>query len=189
MAVFLVDFENVKSLGLNGIELLSKEESVYIFYSENAETLTFDVHRNIKNSEANIMYFQVKVGSKNALDFQLSSYVGYLIAKKPDEQYFIVSDDTGFDSVVHFWKESSRNVERVSDLTLKNKNQEHKELVKSIEKILPQYIPDAPTIGKYISDYKTKQGLNNALVKKYDSKKAGEIYKAIKPLISDKKGK
>ena len=35
--------------------------------------------------------------------------------------------------------------------------------------------------------YKTKQGINNALVKKYGSKSGGEIYKAIKPLLAAKK--
>ena len=41
----------------------------------------------------------------------------------------------------------------------------------------------------YIINYKTKQGINNALVSKYKSKQAGEIYQAIKPLIKDKKAK
>lgn len=36
--------------------------------------------------------------------------------------------------------------------------------------------------------YKTKMGLNNALQKKFDSKRGGEIYKALKPFIKDKKG-
>ncbi len=189
MAVYIVDFENVKSKGLNGIDNLEAEDNVFVFYSENAETITFDVHRKMKSTPANIIYFEVKVGSKNALDFQLSSYLGFLIAKDPENQYHIVSDDTGFDSVVHFWKQNSKSIDRVSDLALKNKLEEHKERIRQIESIIPQYIADAPTIGKYIADYKTKQGLNNALVKKYDSKKAGEIYKAIKPLLVDKKGK
>lgn len=43
---------------------------------------------------------------------------------------------------------------------------------------------------KCINHYKTKSGVNNALTKHYkDSKKASEIYNAIKPLLADKKGK
>ena len=39
-------------------------------------------------------------------------------------------------------------------------------------------------------DYKTKQGINNALNKEFkDSKRTSEIYSSIKPLIADKKGK
>lgn len=48
---------------------------------------------------------------------------------------------------------------------------------------------EAKEVFQYIEKYKTKQGLNNALVKRYDSKNAGRIYQAIKPLIKDKKGK
>ena len=43
---------------------------------------------------------------------------------------------------------------------------------------------------KFIRQYKTKQGINNALNKEFkDSKRTSEIYSAIKPLIADKKGK
>ena len=44
---------------------------------------------------------------------------------------------------------------------------------------------------KIVQQYKTKQGIMNALMKKYpsaDNKKSSKIYKTIKPLLSDKKG-
>ncbi len=44
-------------------------------------------------------------------------------------------------------------------------------------------------IGRFIVKYKTKQGVNNAIVKLYGTEKAGELYKKIKPLLKDKKGK
>ena len=40
--VFLIDFENVKSAGLNGILGLTEDDTVCFFYSENAETMTLD---------------------------------------------------------------------------------------------------------------------------------------------------
>ena len=47
-----------------------------------------------------------------------------------------------------------------------------------------------PTVVKIIQQYKTKQGINNALLKDFkDNKRASEIYTAIKPLITDKKGR
>ena len=47
-----------------------------------------------------------------------------------------------------------------------------------------------PQVVKFIRQYKTKQGINNALNKEFkDSKRTSEIYSAIKPLIADKKGK
>ena len=65
------------------------------------------------------------------------------------------------------------------------------ELVKQVEDLIKDK-SDASEIAKMIRQYKTKQGLNNALMKKYpskDNKKSSEIYTAIKPLIADKKGK
>ena len=42
-------------------------------------------------------------------------------------------------------------------------------------------------VKKIIANYKTKQGINNALQKKFPDR-VKEIYRAIKPLITDKKG-
>ena len=43
MTVYLVDFENVRSGGLRGVEELSEGDKVVIFYSKNADAITFDV--------------------------------------------------------------------------------------------------------------------------------------------------
>ena len=69
MTVYLVDFENVKSDGLYGINDLSKTDAVYIFYSVNVDKISFAVHKKIIESKADIQTFKVEVGHKNALDF------------------------------------------------------------------------------------------------------------------------
>ena len=38
MKIFLIDFENVHSDGLNGVDLLSENDEVVIFYSNNGYT-------------------------------------------------------------------------------------------------------------------------------------------------------
>ncbi|MBP5265794.1 MAG: hypothetical protein J6Z06_03110, partial [Lachnospiraceae bacterium] len=63
------------------------------------------------------------------------------------------------------------------------------ELTLAVEKVLEDKA-DVPFIVKCINRYKTKSGVNNALMKEFkDAKKAGEVYSAIKPLIKDKKGR
>ena len=47
MAYYLIDFENVKSRGMEGVELLTEEDTVCIFYSDNADSMTFDLHRKL----------------------------------------------------------------------------------------------------------------------------------------------
>ena len=80
---FLVDYENVKSEGLNGITSLTENDNVKIFYSKDAQTLTFGLHRRIMNAQANIDYIKIdnsiKSSLKNALDVILLSELNTLI--------------------------------------------------------------------------------------------------------------
>ena len=39
MATYLVDYENVHHSGLLGIEALSEEDNIVVFYSDNGETI------------------------------------------------------------------------------------------------------------------------------------------------------
>ena len=108
MAYYLIDFENVKSRGMEGVELLTEEDTVCIFYSDNADSMTFDLHWKLNETKANIIYHKVAVGTKNALDFQLATYLGYLICEQQREgihpNYFIVTKDNGFTSLMVYWK-------------------------------------------------------------------------------------
>lgn len=193
MNYYLVDYENVKAEGLNGVQKLSSDDVVYIFYSENANSLTFGLHRRMNESKARIIPQKVEVGHKNALDFQLSSFLGYLICENESKEcsYYVVTRDKGYESLISFWKKKNANVSLVVDVAKQSAQSAQNEL----EKMIAEKIKDkneAVAIAKIIQQYKTKQGINNALVKKYpskDNKKASEIYTAIKPLIADKKGK
>lgn len=42
MNYYLVDFENVKKDGLDGIHKLEQEDRVCILYSKNADSITFE---------------------------------------------------------------------------------------------------------------------------------------------------
>lgn len=99
----MIDFENVKSKGLTGIDLLSNNDKVIILYSENSDTISFDMHKKVLESTADIEYLKVKVGGKNALDFQLSTLLGFLVAKGDNSHIFIISNDKGFDKLHDFW--------------------------------------------------------------------------------------
>lgn len=108
--IYLIDFENVHSDGLKGIEQLGEKDKCYIFYSEHAGVLTFNMHKRITESKADIFYVEAQVGMKNALDFQLVSYLGYMIREAPEENYCIISNDKAFELVGRFWQEKNVNV-------------------------------------------------------------------------------
>ena len=104
MAAYLIDFENVGNEGLKGIELLEKEDSVHIFYNEAVSRLTFPMAEKIFRCKAQVRFFAASVGGNNALDFQLSSWLGYLYAQNREEIYNIISRDKGFLHAAEFWR-------------------------------------------------------------------------------------
>ena len=195
---YLVDFENVKNEGMLGLENLSEEDMLIIFYSKNVNTISINNHIKLEKTKFKKEYIETKVATNNALDFQLVSYLGFLIAKYPDSSYAIISKDRGFEAVIHFWKEKEIDIDIFVNLSCETiqsekvqieKAHNNSALRKELEALLPQHLDKASFVESTINKYKTKQGVNNALVKQYKSETAGIIYKAIKPLIKNKKGK
>lgn len=118
MAIYLVDYENTHYLG--GISGLSANDTVVVFYTQNSSSLSFDAHKEILQAQAKILYKYVDNGGKNALDFQLSTYLGCLIGEKQadEQQLYIVSKDKGFYYVSKFWeREKGIRVTVVPSLT------------------------------------------------------------------------
>ena len=171
MKAYLIDFENVNSKGLTGIEKLGADDKVIIFYSENSDTLSFEMHRKVMSSTADIEYLKVRVGGKNALDFQLSSLLGYLLAKELYTHIFIISGDKGFDRLHDFWNVSfadkntctvfrTQTIDSAVEFAAKNKTGTAKVAVKPVSKepeeeplpeiVLPDYIED--TLDKLPED-------------------------------------
>lgn len=115
MACFLIDFENECGNLLNGISHLnfSKNDEIIIFYSKNASHLTMELHKELEMTKAKKVYLKVETGSKNALDFQLSSYLGACIQKSSKKKYYILSKDNGYDCVCRFWRDNNIFVKRI----------------------------------------------------------------------------
>lgn len=126
MNYFFVDFENVHSGGFEGIENYSKDDIIYLMYTEACQSISVKVlDKLLKNNVANLHLIKVTAGGKNALDFQLSTYLGYLIAKTEEQNvgYYIISKDSGFDFIVSFWNGHGVPVKRIPNfLPLKQPN-------------------------------------------------------------------
>ena len=184
--IYLIDFENVSNGGFNGIENLTEKDEIKLFYSEKRSTISIGVHRKLEGSRAKKEYLPIKTGGKNALDFQLVTWLGYMIARNENAEYCIVSNDTGFDYAIDFWEKRGARVMRSADLN----GVQMKHMREKLKELLPAETRDeADRIMALISKFKTKQGINNALVKKYGSEDAGVIYKSIRPMLAGKKGK
>ena len=207
MNYFLVDFENVRTDGIKDLKGVQEGDAMVVFYSENCKSITLDVLDSIIALKLKYSSFKVKVGKKNALDFQLTSYLGYLIGQGGmDTNYYIVSDDKGFEVVADFWKEQGIDVSCISlkgpvsapkkEATKETKKAEPKKKSKVSSKDLATLDEIKTLIGKenepaevlkIFNQYKTKVAINNGLLKHFkDTKKVSEIYKKLKPLLKTK---
>lgn len=139
MAYYLIDYENIRTI--EGFHTLGEEDTVIFFYTKNANSLSFDLHREILSSTAKIEYAAVATG-RNALDFQLSSYLGYLIAKYPEETFVILSKDHGFSALVYFWHQFDPTIRIFREERIRPHRQ-------SLPEVTPtEALPAAPILPK-----------------------------------------
>lgn len=111
----LVDYENVNSIGLEGIKGLSKNDDIFIFYTD-ASRISFDMHRTIENLECKKDYQKITSDAQNALVFLLSTIIGRLIASDSKSPYSIISKDTGFDVIIQYWKGLGIRIDRYQSI-------------------------------------------------------------------------
>ena len=104
---YLVDYENVGSDGLSGLDKLDKSAHIHLFYTENAKRIKLDIFES--HGEAEFVTHKVPVGKQSA-DMHLVSFLGYIIGinKGMDCSYVIVSKDTDFDNIIKYWKENTK---------------------------------------------------------------------------------
>ncbi|MBQ6111571.1 MAG: diguanylate cyclase [Synergistaceae bacterium] len=188
---YLVDYENVKNHAFNGLENMSVHDEICIFYSDNAlGSFTVELHNQMNESKARIITRKATVGTKNALDFQLAAYLGELIAQNNAQcNYFIVSNDKGYESLISFGRERHVNVKIIPNLsgTLAASDEMKHDVSERIKSICT--VLEINEVAKIIANSSSKTEINGELGKFFkDSHKSGEVYRAIRPLLANKKG-
>ncbi len=195
MAVYLIDYENVHYAGWEGIEHLTKEDEVILFYSENASTIPMDLHIKVATSGARLRYIHVEKTGKNYLDFQLSALSGYLVAESGQEEFVVVSKDTGFNAIVDFWNQQDfldkkihfarrEQIALTSSKKAVTKKADSKQTVKqTTKKAEPKQTVKQTTKkadSKQTVKQTTKKAETKATAKKTDTKKAAKTKAAKK---------
>lgn len=104
MATYLIDYENTGVKGLVGIEQLKEDDLIIIFYGPKTGAVPFDEHVKICQAASQVKYIKTTKTAKNYLDFQLTTYLGYLVGQTDVKEYYVISKDSGYDSVIDFWK-------------------------------------------------------------------------------------
>ena len=208
--IFLVDYENVNRDGLNGITKLSEVDCVKIYYSNSAETMTFGLHRRINESKAHFDYIKVQIPIKNAVDCQILFDIRDLGKKHRNAEYFIVSKDTDFDKAIEYFSAQNLKVKKVMEIckteedllnekVSKENAQNEKELNEKTEAQVrsffgrhfkkKDYVEKKEEIIQIILTSKTRQQVNNGLMKLYTSETVSKMIKTLQPLIKDLPGR
>ena len=133
--LYLVDYENVSDAGLVGVNQLSSNDIVVIFYGSKVKTVAYESLIAITSSSANIEHVKAEKTAKNYLDFQLTTYLGYKLGQNSYDAIFVISRDSGFDAVVDFWTEKGYSIKRQESIVIKEK------VVEEISEELPKARP------------------------------------------------
>lgn len=216
MNYYFIDYENVHADGFTGTENLGDQDVICVMYTEQSKAFSLELVEKIAKQHAKLESYKAGTGAKNSLDFQLASYLGYMIAKSEgaDDCFYIVSRDTGFNHLADFWAERNVKVRRIpnfmgeeKDLKVAAAEMVEEELkvktkakAKSKSKVsdsnkatkeeLLQYLTEEEYSDKILeifNSYKTRVAINNGLSKEFrDSQKSSAIYKKLKVLLKEK---
>lgn len=121
MRNYYIDFENVKTAGLAGLEDLASDDSVKIFAKSETDAMKFKDIKTVMKARAHIVIDDVITGTKNALDFQLLTEL-LIDATEGDgtqgkSRFIIVSKDRGYDpAIAQMKKRGINNVTRVESI-------------------------------------------------------------------------
>ena len=111
--IYLVDTENVGSTWKDLLPIKMGADQILLFFTENSPNVSYSDLQLILQFPDRFEMIKCNPG-KNGLDFQLVSYLGYLLKTASKSNYVIVSNDNGFDAVVKFWQERGMSVSRMN---------------------------------------------------------------------------
>lgn len=104
MRFFYVDTENVKSYDFMEDWALDKDDTIIFFVSENSRAIKFKDLNKFKENEATMIFEDVIVGEKNAMDFQMVACLAsnLVLYNNQTITHYIVSDDNGFYTAIKY---------------------------------------------------------------------------------------
>lgn len=104
--VFLVDYENTSIRGLYGISCLRENCKVVVFCSSPViQKSVDDILKIYRERGVETCTFILKKTGKNALDFMITTYLGFEINAAIDKEIYIISADHGFESAIEMAKQ------------------------------------------------------------------------------------
>jgi len=158
--IFLVDGDNNIGTGLKGIDMLSDQDTVLVFYQKGL-TLT-KIQKLCAGTAADVQYIESVRGGKNSIDFQIITELGVLVGKREADYAYVISQDKGYTASIEALQ--ARYASAFQEVALRP----------SIESCL--HLP-------FILQAADRQELCNALVKEYGSAQGCALYNHLKRIF------
>ena len=98
----LIDYENVQPKNLAALKDVSKGHAfkVYVFVGANQSRIPRELVFEMQTLGRDAQYVEIAGSGKNAADFHIAFYMGALGEPGSDDEFHIVSKDTGFDPLI-----------------------------------------------------------------------------------------
>ncbi|MCC8060380.1 MAG: PIN domain-containing protein [Clostridiales bacterium] len=110
---FLIDYENVREAGLDGVEHLQDTDILTIFFSTACKNISRRMMDYIWQSGCEFHACKLKNTGKNALDFYIATCVGELLGAGFPGKIIIVSRDKGYGAVRDYWMGQGISSDRI----------------------------------------------------------------------------
>lgn len=110
----LIDYENVQPKNLAALKDDAQDRAfrILVFVGVNQTRIPRDLVFEMQAFGGDAEYIEATGSGKNALDFHIAYYLGKLARPGSDDQFHVVSRDTGFDPLIKHLKADGIQVER-----------------------------------------------------------------------------
>lgn len=159
--IFLVDGDNNIGTGLKGIDMLSSEDAVLVFYQKTGLALS-KIQKLCAGTKADVQYVESVRGGKNSIDFQIITELGVLVGKREADYAYVISQDKGYEASIDALR--ARYANAFQEVALRP----------SIEDCL--HLP-------FVLKAESRQDLQNAFVKEYGAAQGGALYNHLKAIF------
>lgn len=159
--IFLVDGDNNIGTGLKGIEMLSAQDTVLIFYQKEGLALS-KIQKLCAGTGADVQYVESVRGGKNSIDFQIITELGVPVGRRAADYAYVISQDKGYAASIDALR--TRYADAFQEVALRP----------SIEDCF--HLP-------FILKAAGRQELSNALVKEYGTAQGGALYSHLKQIF------
>ena len=93
--IFLVDGDNNIGTGLKGIEMLSEQDTVLVFYQKEGLALS-KIQKLCAGTAADVQYIESVRGGRNSIDFQIITELGVLVGRREADYAYVISQDKAY---------------------------------------------------------------------------------------------